>query len=154
MPARLKPALLSAALICTGWTAHADQDPNDVLGAWTFQTKPYRDGACGMTGTMRLSHDPEDGVYQCELTAVEVCSLWGRSVVVQSCEARRFGNQVSIRSRIEDMLETKFDTDEPGFSYVPDNFALTIQSAERMYGSLVSAVTAPVEFLRMPEAVS
>ncbi len=154
MPSRLKPLLVGLAMLCTTPVSHADKDPNDVLGSWTFQTKPYRDGTCGMTGTMRLTHNDEEGVYDCELTAVEVCSLWGRSVVVQSCEARRFGNQVSVRSKIEQMLESKFDTDAPGYSYVPDNFALTIQSAERMYGSLVSAVNAPVEFRRMPEAVS
>ena len=105
---------------------------------------------------MRRGHAPEDGTYACELTAVEVCSLWGRSVVVQSCQARRFGNQVSVRSQIVDMLESKFADEEAAlaFNYVPDNFALTIQSAERMYGALVSAVPAPVEFRRTAEGVS
>ncbi len=125
-------------------------DPADVLGNWTFQTKSYRGGQCLMTGTMRLSSHPEEGVYKCELTAVEVCSLWGRSVVLQSCAARRFGNQVSIRSNIEEMLEQKFE----GLVYVPDNFTLTIQSPERMFGALVSAVTAPVEFRRSEEGIS
>ena len=26
------------------------KDPGDVLGSWSFQTKPYRQGACIMTG--------------------------------------------------------------------------------------------------------
>ncbi len=87
-------------------TGHADtpRDPDDVLGSWSFQTRPYREGRCMMTGTMRLSHAPEEGVYACELTAMEICSMWGRSVVLQSCTARRFGNQVSIRSEIKKML--------------------------------------------------
>mgnify|MGYP004134288783 FL=1 len=76
--------------------------------------------------------------------------MWGRSVVVQSCKARRFGNQVSIRSEIEQFLESKAE----GLLYVPDNFALTIQNAKRMYGSLVSAATAPVEFRRSEEGIS
>lgn len=126
------------------------RDPSDVLGSWSFQTKPYRSGQCIMTGTMRLSPDPEENIYGCELTAVEVCSMWGRSVVLQTCSARRFGNQVSIRSQISQMLEQK----EQGLVYVPDNFSLTIQDAGRMFGALVSAATAPVEFRRSEEGIS
>ena len=51
---------------------------------------------------------------------------------------------------IEEMLETKM----PEMYYVPDNFTLTIQSHERMFGALVSAVTAPVEFRRANDGIS
>ncbi|MEM6535301.1 MAG: hypothetical protein AAF613_06630 [Pseudomonadota bacterium] len=143
--------LLAAICAATLLPAAADtRDPSDVLGSWTFQTQPYRNGQCVMTGTMRLSDAPEEGVYACELTAVEVCSLWGRSVVLQKCSARRFGNQVSVRSEIEQMLEQK----TAGLIYVPDNFSLTIQDASRMFGALVSAATAPVEFRRSEEGIS
>ncbi|KCZ90831.1 hypothetical protein [Hyphomonas johnsonii] len=150
---RLAAALAAFALLA-GAPAHAgnddDADKADVLGTWSFQTRPYRGGECLMTGTMNLSPNPEPGVYSCELTAVEVCSMWGRSVVRQSCQARRFGNQVSIRSQIEEMLESKFE----GLVYVPDNFTLTIESADRMFGALVSAVTAPAEFRRANDGIS
>ncbi len=126
------------------------KDPGDVLGSWSFQTKPYRNGQCIMTGTMRLSSHPDEGLYGCELTAVEVCSMWGRSVVLQECQARRFGNQVSVRSKISQMLEQKTE----GLVYVPDNFTLTIQDASRMWGALVSAATAPVEFRRSEDGIS
>ncbi|MEO1304587.1 MAG: hypothetical protein AAFV37_06400 [Pseudomonadota bacterium] len=139
--------LISLALL----PASADtKDPTDVLGSWSFQTKPYREGQCIMTGTMRLSSNPEEGLYDCELTAVEVCSMWGRSVVLQQCKARRFGNQVSIRSQISQMLEQKVE----GLIYVPDNFSLTIQDHSRMWGALISAATAPVEFRRSEEGIS
>ncbi|MEL6244255.1 MAG: hypothetical protein AAFQ21_06115 [Pseudomonadota bacterium] len=155
MPRVMTAAIAGAALALIAGPAAADADPEDVLGAWTFQTQPYRSGACSMSGTMHLSPAPEAGVYGCELTAVEECVGWGRSVVVQSCTARRFGNQVSVRSVIEQMLESKFDEDEhPGLGYVPDNFALTIQDPMRMYGALISAVSAPVEFRRSVEGVS
>ncbi|MEM1146647.1 MAG: hypothetical protein AAGA72_02695 [Pseudomonadota bacterium] len=137
------------SLACLPATADT-KDPSDVLGSWSFQTKPYRQGACIMTGTMRLSAHPEEGLYACELTAVEVCSMWGRSVVLQTCNARRFGNQVSIRSEIKEMLEQKFE----GLIYVPDNFTLTIQNHTRMWGALVSAATAPVEFRRSEDGIS
>ena len=150
---RASLALLTAALLAVTPAMAQDapeSDPGDILGNWTFQTKPYRDGECIMSGTARLTPHPEEGLYNCELTAIEVCSMWGRSVVVQSCKARRFGNQVSIRSEIEQFLESKPE----GLLYVPDNFALTIQNAKRMYGSLVSAATAPVEFRRSEEGIS
>ena len=148
------PGLLMLALVA-GLPASAvkgkgETDKSDVLGNWSFQTRPYREGQCVMTGTMNLSPHPDEGLYGCELTAVEMCSMWGRSVVRQSCEARRFGDQVSIRSTIEEMLETK----APDMLYVPDNFTLTIQSHERMFGALVSAVTAPVEFRRANDGIS
>ncbi len=127
-----------------------DGNPADILGPWSFQTKPYRDGECLMTGTMTLSPAKKKGTYACELTAVEVCTLWGRSVVRQSCQATRFGDQVSIRSEIVEMLETKTE----GLVYLPDNFSLTIQSPQRMYGALVSAVTAPAEFRRAKDGIS
>ena len=131
--------------------ASADtKDPTDVLGSWSFQTKPYREGHCIMTGTMRLSSNPEEGLYDCELTAVEVCSMWGRSVVLQQCKARRFGNQVSIRSQISQMLEQKVE----GLIYVPDNFSLSIQDHSRMLAALISAATAPAEFRRSEEGSS
>ncbi|MEO0467303.1 MAG: hypothetical protein AAF216_12240 [Pseudomonadota bacterium] len=129
-------------------------DPTDVLGVWAFQTKPYRDGTCVMTGRMHLSSNSEDGIYDCELTALEKCSVWGQSLVRQSCTARRFGNQVSVRSNVEEVLERKSEIEGMIFNYVPDNFALTVQSSQRMYGALVSAVTAPVEFRRSDEGVS
>lgn len=142
---------IATTLLAMALPAAADtRDPSEILGSWSFQTKPYRSGQCIMTGTMRLSPDPEENIYGCELTAVEVCSMWGRSVVLQSCSARRFGNQVSIRSQISQMLEQK----EEGLIYVPDNFSLTIQDAGRMFGALVSAATAPVEFRRSEEGIS
>ena len=139
-----------ALLVAPGAGATEDKDSSDILGNWTFQTKPYREGRCVMSGTMRVTPDPEPGLYKCELTAVEVCSMWGRSVVLQQCSARRFGNQVSIRSEIDQFLESKLE----GLVYVPDNFALTVQSAERMYGSLISAATAPAIFIRAEEGIS
>ncbi|QYJ00998.1 hypothetical protein KUV46_01065 [Thalassovita mediterranea] len=154
MLSRLRLACLTIALLAAGPAATAQDagksDPGDVLGNWTFQTKPYREGQCIMSGTMRLTPHPDAGLYNCELTAVEVCSMWGRSVVVQSCKARRFNDQVSIRSEIEQFVESKAE----GLVYVPDNFALTVQDARRMYGSLVSAATAPVEFIRAEEGIS
>lgn len=149
---RTVAVLMMACMMASPALANSgkNKDPSDVLGSWSFQTSPYRSGQCVMSGTMRLSPHPDEGRYTCELTAVEMCSMWGRSVVRQSCEARRSGDQVSVRSTIEEMLESKAE----GLIYVPDNFSLTVQSHERMFGALVSAVTAPVEFRRAADGIS
>lgn len=133
--------------------AHADnsgavENPDDILGVWSFKTSAYRGGQCIMSGKMHLTHAGEADVYDCEITAVEECTSLGRSVVLQSCTARRFGNQVSVRSIIDEMLESKQGLEGLPASYAPDNFSLTIKSSRRMFGSLVSAVSAPVEFTR------
>ncbi|MEM7491853.1 MAG: hypothetical protein AAF296_00635 [Pseudomonadota bacterium] len=146
-------ALGAVALVMTlvlPATASQKRDPMDVLGTWTFQTKPYREGQCVMSGTMHLTDHPEKGRYNCELTAVEVCSMWGRSIVLQSCDARRFDDQVSIRSSIAQILEKKTEN----LIYIPDNFSLTVQDHSRMWGALISAATAPVEFRRAEEGMS
>lgn len=149
--ARIAALAVAGALFASGPVhAGSGDDPGDVLGTWSFRTKPYRQGECLMTGTMYLSPHPEKDQYTCELTAVEVCTMWGRSVVRQSCKARRFGNQLSVRSEIEEMLESKVE----GLVYVPDNFTLTIESQDRMFGALVSAVTAPAEFRRATDGIS
>ncbi len=140
----------AAALPAGAVKGKSGADKSDVLGAWSFQTRPYRQGQCVMTGTMNLTPHPDEGRYSCEITAVEMCTMWGRSVVRQSCDARRFGDQVSVRSTVEEMLESKAE----GLVYMPDNFTLTIQSPERMFGALVSAVTAPVEFRRANDGIS
>lgn len=152
----LAASLAAVVMAWPGGVATASEDPADVLGSWAFQTTPYRNGGaqCEMSGTMYLSEAPGEGLYQCELTAIEDCTLWGRTVVRQSCQARRFGNQVSVRSSVEEMLDVEIDPDEFALTYLPDNFALTVQSPSRMYGSLVSAVTAPVEFRRNEEGIS
>ncbi len=152
MPVRPHLVALAAALAASAPAAAQSGAPGDIVGAWSFETRPYNGaGRCVMSGVMRVYPAKSGDAYPCELTAVEECDILGRSVVVQSCTATRSGtNQLSVRSNIEDMLEIKTDP----ANYVPDNFALTIKSADRMFGSLVSAAIAPVEFRRTVDGVS
>lgn len=161
MTAWLTGGLAAMCLVfATALPARADSGapqsatPDEILGVWSFKTVPYRNGQCVMTGTMRLSPSAENGLYGCELTAMEMCSVWGQAVVRQSCQARRFGNQLSIRSSVEEILDTQSHIDGFQLSYLPDNFALTVQNASRMYGSLISAISAPVEFRRTSDGIS
>jgi len=148
--------LLTSAVLIAALPTHAEDkpDPIDMLGKWTFQTQIYKNGGgdCSMSGTMTVTPNPEAGLYDCEVTAAEECEAWGKSVVVQSCKVRRIRNQVAIRSVIEQTIESKIRIE--GLTYVPDNFALTVQSKDLMYGSLISAVNAPVEFRRSLDGIS
>ncbi len=156
--ARTLAVALAASLILMPGKAEAsarEETASGILGFWVFETTVYRGGDCRMTGQLNLSADPETGHYACELIAQEQCETWGRARVHQTCTAQRFGNQVSIRSRIAEVLEATGPTGaEIDIGYVPDNFALTIQGPDRMYGALVSAVTATAEFRRAPGAGS
>ena len=56
--------LLAGLLVLCFLPATADtKDPSDVLGSWSFQTKPYRQGQCIKTGALRLSGMTAPFVY-------------------------------------------------------------------------------------------
>ncbi len=111
-----------------------------IAGQWMFTS--WTDDACAFRGTAHLSATRTPQLYDCELTAHQVCpSVTWR--VRQSCTARRVGDQLIINSRIEEFLEG-----EPTEAYWPDNFILSIHSDNRMTGSLLSHGSHASEFTR------
>jgi len=124
--------------------------PSPVIGSWSFESSRYRGGTCVMSGHMNIRPTATAGVYACNFTAIEDCTGQDTWIVEQSCKAVNRDGRLSIKSNIENFLESKEITD----SYVPDNFSLEVESRERMSGSLVSAVIAPVEFRRKPDNLS
>ncbi|MEM7663857.1 MAG: hypothetical protein AAF292_16560 [Pseudomonadota bacterium] len=141
--------ILFASILGLGAAASASAQ-NDIVGAWTFETERYHAGVCRLYGTMKVRTTPEDGVYRCALTAVEDCKKQERWVVEQTCSAYRADNTLSVRSTIVSFIEADVNPE----NYVPDHFALEIEGPDRMIGSLVSAVIAPVEFRRTTEGIS
>ncbi|MEM9667570.1 MAG: hypothetical protein AAF950_01485 [Pseudomonadota bacterium] len=123
---------------------------SDITGAWTFETERYHAGVCRLYGTMKVRTTPEDGVYRCALTAVEDCEGQDRWVVEQTCSGYRADETISVRSTIVSFIEADVNPE----NYVPDHFALEIESPDRMIGSLVSAIIAPVEFRRTTDGIS
>ena len=103
-----------------------------------------------MSGHMNIRPTATAGVFACNFTAREDCTGQDTWIVEQSCKAVNRDGQLSIKSNIENFLESKEFTD----SYEPDNFSLQVESRERMSGLLVSAVTAPIEFRRKPDNLS
>ena len=124
--------------------------PSPIVGAWSFRTAPYRDGVCVMSGNMHIRPTGNSEVFSCSFTAVEECPGQDKWVVEQTCKAVNRDGRLSIKSTIVNFLESKEFT----ASYVPDHFGLTVVNRELMTGSLISAVTAPVEFHRDADNVS
>ncbi|MEM8637013.1 MAG: hypothetical protein AAGF33_18770 [Pseudomonadota bacterium] len=141
--------LLLAGILALGAVAPASAQ-NDIIGSWTFETDRYHSGVCRLYGTMKVRTTPEDGVYRCAVTAVEDCIEQERWVVEQTCSAYRADDTLSVRSKIVSFIEADVNPE----NYVPDHFALEIESPNLMVGSLVSAIIAPVEFRRTTEGIS
>jgi hypothetical protein len=141
--------LALAALIVSAPVSNAQAKGNDsgpdISGNWTFIAKV--EPGCTFTGLASFTPQP-DGQFACALTARQVCTDLTFEVR-QSCTLRRTGNQLSITSTIEEFIEG-----EPTDLYFPDNFALTIQSENRLFGALISISSYPAEFLRDMRGVS
>ena len=99
---------------------------------------------------MRIRPDAETGGLACAFTAVEACIGEDRWIVEQVCSVQQRGNNLSMHSSIINFIEADNFTG----SYAPDHFVLTIESASRMSGKIVSSISAGVVFTRQEEAVS
>lgn len=136
-------AFLSLSLLAP--TALAD---TNIAGQWTFSANISDD--CSFGGTAFLEKTGE-ATFKGELTARQSCpDLPEDYLVRQDCSASVLGNQLSVRCHIVEFIN--------GFEspfYAPDNFTLTIQSASRMHGALVSAGSVlPAEWKRAEGGIS
>lgn len=134
--------------------AHSDtesfKEPSPIVGSWSFETAPYREATCVMSGNMNIQATPTPDVFNCSFTAIEACEAREKWVVEQTCKAVSVEGKVLVESSIVNFLEARDYT----ASYAPDHFQLQVQSRELMTGSLISAVTAPVEFRRNADNLS
>lgn len=139
---------LGALLICASLTGLPAMADANIAGHWTFEANLPNE--CSFGGTAHLEKTDDDR-FTGELTARQSCpSLPEDYLVRQECDASVLGNQLSIRCRIAEFIN--------GFEspfYYPDNFTLTIESAARMHGALVSAGGAsPAEWKRSEGGIS
>lgn len=138
---------LSACLFLCLLAQPALADTN-IAGQWTFTANISSD--CTFGGSAHLEKTG-DTTFKGELTARQSCvELPEDYLVRQDCNASVLGNQLSVRCRIVEFVN--------GFEspfYAPDNFTLTIQSASRMHGALVSAGSVlPAEWKRAEGGIS
>lgn len=124
-----------------GQTTPPDGGSIDIAGDWSFRTtEPYNFG-CRMTGDVRLTPTVDPDIFECSMVAKENCPALGFFTATQSCTAERDAGALLITSEI---LSVEPSTG----NYLPDNFSLTIESATRMNGDLVSAIVTPATFFR------
>jgi len=138
--------LVLAAFACV-LTLSATAEAN-IAGHWTFEAVVEAD--CSFGGTAHLERTSET-TFKGELTARQSCPELPEDYLVrQDCQASLSGNQLSVRCRIVEFING-FDSE----FYFPDNFTLTIESAARMHGALVSAGrTRPAEWVRDEGGIS
>ncbi|MEO9970344.1 MAG: hypothetical protein ABJG15_11090 [Hyphomonadaceae bacterium] len=103
-----------------------------------------------MSGTMQIRPDKDKSGLICAFTAVEACIGQDRWIVQQTCAVEHHGDQIAMRSSIINFIQSDIITE----TYAPDHFILKINSADKMTGRLISAVSAAVEFIRLEENVS
>jgi len=137
-----------AALLCTASIAPGAMAEANIAGQWTFSATLADE--CSFGGTAHLEKTG-DTTFTGELTARQSCdSLPEDFLVRQDCDASMLGNQLSVRCRIVEFIN--------GYEsplYAPDNFTLTIESAARMHGALVSAYgVRPAEWKRAEGGIS
>ncbi len=146
---------LASVLALTGLSApglaevsKTETDPADVniAGEWSFVANTGVD--CTFSGNALLIETEDPTRFDCELTAVQVCSTstWQ---VRQSCAASQVNDSVVIVSEIEEFIQG-----EPNQGYRPDNFRLTIRSSDLMKGALISWGFHLAEFRRMEGTIS
>ncbi|MFC6197269.1 hypothetical protein [Ponticaulis profundi] len=148
---RIASLLAAAQLIAAPALAQSSQASSpitdaEIAGEWTFiaNTGPE----CTFSGNALLLQTDTPSRFSCELTATQVCmtDTWQ---VRQSCTATQVNDQLVITSQIEEFVQG-----EPNGGYKPDNFKLTIKSADLMKGVLVSWGFHMAEFRRSDGTIS
>ncbi len=140
-------SLLLAPMLSNAAVAEqvTDEAPN-ISGEWSFEADTGE--GCSFTGSALLLGTSEPNIYECELTALQICGTeqWQ---VRQSCTAFREDGILEITSEIEEYIQ---GYDNGG--YLPDNFRLVITSSDLMQGYLMSWGFHIAEFRRSIGAIS
>jgi hypothetical protein len=117
--------------------------PDAHRGEWAFKTESYGLSKCVLSGRMRITKS-RTGAEICTFQAIETCRDW-RYKAEQTCTIARSGDTLTITSRI-----VRADTP----SYRADDFKVTLESTDKMRGTMSSVYQAPVEFRRSVQAIS
>ena len=130
--------MIRAALLFTfaaGLAPLAISEDVDLSGTWAIATSEPL--PCELTGkaTLAPANNQTDGSdYACELTMRHFCPGRFEAVVRQSCRVRNIRGQITIQSTIVEFLQGM----DRG-TYSPDNFRLSAQSANELYGAQIDA---------------
>ena len=107
----------------------------DLSGTWSIATSEQ--APCELTGKATLAPPTSTTTssdYVCELTMRHACEGSFEAVVRQSCRVRNIRGQITVQSTI---VEHIVGMDRG--TYSPDNFRLSAQSANELYGVQIDA---------------
>jgi hypothetical protein len=120
------------------------------VGRWKFETGMVNLN-CKLSGEMQVLKAAQTGLYSCQFVAVQSCT--GNPPlefkVQQTCIATQTGKQVTITSKVQNILSVKpeamFPTVKRG--YAADNFEVTLNpDGSQMTGMFHSLNQASVRF--------
>lgn len=141
------PAALAALALLAAPPAFAEVDGDALAGRWSFEAETFF--GFGVTqeigGELEMTRTGEN-TYSCRMDVLD--HIPEDDVVIrtkQVCSAVREGDMLTITSVV-------IEVDPPHYNYVPDNFTLTIISADRMEGTIHAAGNAEEGEVE-PEAV-
>lgn len=130
--------ILTAAALLTTPLGIASAEEADLSGNWAIATSErQQQPLCALTGKATLSPATSATVnsdYECELTMRHACEGAFEVVVRQSCRVRNIRGQITVQSSIVEHL-----VGENRGTYSPDNFRLSVQSANELYGAQIDA---------------
>mgnify|MGYP001795174341 FL=1 len=140
---------LVVAVMCSIIAPRSAEPETNLDGIWTITVQ---DGECEFGGQAAVRGSDIDVRFVADLTLRHACPTFPDDgfVVIQTSEISVMNGQVSVRSKIVD-----FATTESWGVYAPDHFALTIKSAERLFGIQTDRYgTKPAEWVRSKAGVS
>ncbi|MEM6535300.1 MAG: hypothetical protein AAF613_06625 [Pseudomonadota bacterium] len=149
---RLRALAVTGSLLTAVLASEAFGDETaalvDISGTWSISVRDRAD--CTFAGQATLLPTDNPAAYTAHLTMRHDCpEFGGAAIAVQKSDVSVLGKQVSVRSTIVEFPS--------GFSasYAPDDFALTIQSPNRMFGIQTDRYgRLPAEWVRQESGIS
>ncbi|MBL8551885.1 MAG: hypothetical protein JNJ73_17995 [Hyphomonadaceae bacterium] len=125
----LATALMLFGASAAAQTSNAPAPARGALaGAWAFETNAHRITGCIIRGDALLRARAEADSYDVEMRVAETCPDGGAYRAEEACLARLDRGTLNVACRLVRATPP---------NYNPDQFSLTIDSAEAMHGRLV-----------------
>lgn len=128
---------LAAAILVSGLIApavladdEADFSTFDLTGNWSVKAKMTW---CDFEGQMIVSPTEESHIFHGDLTMRQLCPGAEEPIVAhQTSKIYVTGKQVTVQSTITEVIDPY--REEPNTTYAPDDFVMTVKSANELYG--------------------
>lgn len=124
--------ILALVLLACTAASSAFSEEIDLTGNWSIATNM---NDCTLTGKATLGPpkaETKNSDYACELTMRQACPSGFEVVVRQSCRVRNIRGQITVQSSVKEFILGDYSP-----SYAADNFRLTAQSSEELYGAQI-----------------